>query len=193
MREPILAHFDPELPTELRVDASNQGLGAHLVQIKDNKKHLSACASRTLTPAERNYSTTEKECLAIVWSVGKFRPYLFGRKFTIITDHCGLCFLMSTKDLTNRLARWSLKLMDYNFDIVYNKGLKHADADFLSRNFFTEEKEKKRRLMLCVRTTDTEQIEQEPEELNNDRLIKYQTEDQIISRIREKMLSQRLS
>ena len=137
---PILAHFDPEAKTELRVDASNRGLGAHLVQITNGKRQLLSCASRTLNKHEINYSTTEKECLAIVYGLKKFRPYLYGRKFTVITDHCGLCYLMSAKDLENRLARWSLRIMDYDFDIVYNKGLKHQDADYLSRNPFKKEK-----------------------------------------------------
>ena len=137
---PILAHYDPAQKTELRVDASNLGLGAHLVQIDGERKQLLACASRTLLKHERNYSTTEKECLAIVFGLKKFRPYLFGRKFTVVTDHCGLCYLMSAKDLENRLARWSLKVMDYDFEIIYNKGAKHQDADYLSRNPF-EEKE----------------------------------------------------
>ena len=137
---PVLAHFDPAKRTELRVDASNFGLGAHLVQIDGEHRQLLACASRTLLKHEKNYSTTEKECLAIVFGLKKFRPYLFGRKFTIITDHCGLCFLMHAKDLENRLARWSLRIMDYDFDIVYNKGIKHQDADYLSRNPFKEKK-----------------------------------------------------
>ena len=136
---PILAHYDPAQKTELRVDASNLGLGAHLVQIDGERKQLLACASRTLLKHERNYSTTEKECLAIVFGLKKFRPYLFGRKFTVVTDHCGLCYLMSAKDLENRLARWSLKVMDYDFEIIYNKGAKHQDADYLSRNPFKEE------------------------------------------------------
>ena len=141
---PILAHYDPTKQTELRVDASNLGLGAHLVQTDGETRQLLACASRTLSKYEKNYSTTEKECLAIVFGLKKFRPYLFGRKFTVITDHCGLCFLMNAKDLENRLARWSLKIMDYDFDIVYNKGAKHQDADFLSRNPFKVEREKEK-------------------------------------------------
>ena len=108
LSDPILIHFDPNNPIELRVDASNSGLGAHLTQIIKDKPHLLACASRVLSSNERNYSTSEKECLAIVWSVNKFRQYLYGRKFTVITDHAGLQYLMNTKDLTNRLARWSL-------------------------------------------------------------------------------------
>ena len=141
LRPPILTHYNPEAELELRTDASNAGLGAHLVQIEDGQPKLLACASRTLTPNEKNYGVTEKECLAIIWAVKRFRPYLFGRKFTIVTDHCGLTYLMTAKDLANRLARWSLTLMDYQFDIQYNKGKLHTDADFLSRNPFAEERE----------------------------------------------------
>ena len=162
---PILAHFDPTKQIELRVDASNLGLGAHLVQIDGKRRQLLACASRTLQKHEKNYSTTEKECLAIVFGLKKFRPYLFGRKFTVVTDHCGLCYLMNAKDLENRLARWSLKVMDYDFDIVYNKGTKHQDADFLSRNPFKENKVEEENQEigpdLCISTVRF-QIENEP-------------------------------
>ena len=117
---PILAHFDPTKRVELRTDASTQGIGAHLVQYDDeNKPHLLACLSRTLSAAEKNYSVSELECLAIVVGITKFRPYLYGRQFEVVTDHHGLCFLTKTKDLAGRLARWSIKLMDYNFTIKY--------------------------------------------------------------------------
>ena len=138
--KPILVHFDPAAKHELRVDASNQGLGAHLVQFdSEGQRHLLICASRTLRPNEKNFSVSDKECAAIIFGLKKFRPFVYGRKIDIITDHCGLKYLMTTKDLTNRLARWSVLLMDYEFDIIYNKGKNHSDADFLSRGPFPEE------------------------------------------------------
>ncbi|UYV76933.1 K02A2.6-like [Cordylochernes scorpioides] len=84
----VLTHYYPNKPIGLHTDASDQGLGAVLVHLNENTKERPiSYASRTLQKAETNYSTTEKECLAIIWAIKKFRPYLYGRKFTIYTDH----------------------------------------------------------------------------------------------------------
>ena len=96
-------------------------------------EHPICFASRSLNPAEKNYAATEGECLAAVWAIQYFRAYLFGRKFVLQTDHSALKWLMSTKDLTGKLARWSLRLQEYDFEIQYRPGASHGNVDALSR------------------------------------------------------------
>lgn len=91
--------------------------------------------SAKLSAAEKNYSVTERECLSVIKAVKKFRPYIEGYKFTIITDHHSLKWLMTTKDLNGRLARWSLKLQPFTFDIEHRKGVLNIVPDSLSRQF----------------------------------------------------------
>lgn len=132
---PILTHPDFTRPFMVYTDASAFGLGAILKQIDDNgHERTISYASRVLSQPEQNYSATERECLAVVFATQKFRPYLYGTKFTIVTDHCALCWLRRVRNPNGRLARWGLILQDFDYDIVYKSGRKHLDADALSRN-----------------------------------------------------------
>ena len=95
---PILRYPDYSRKFILTTDASGEGVGAVLSQGEIGKDFPIAFASRSLNKAERNYSTTEKELLAIVWGVRYFRPYLYGTKFTIVTDHKPLTWIVSVKE-----------------------------------------------------------------------------------------------
>ena len=95
--------------------------------------------SKVLTPVERTYSTTDQKMLAIIFSVRKFRCYIEGCHFNMQTDHMALKFLQTVKEPASRLARWMLKLQEYDFKIHYKKGSLKVVADTLSRNIETEE------------------------------------------------------
>lgn len=131
--EPILQYPDFSKPFVLTTDASNVALGAVLSQGVIGSDKPVCYASRTLNKSEQNYSTIEKELLGIVWATKYFRPYLYGRKFEIVTDHKPLTWLMSLKEPNSKLVRWRLKLEEYDYDVVYKKGKLNSNADALSR------------------------------------------------------------
>ena len=95
---PVLKYPDFDRSFILTTDASGEGLGALLSQGESGKDLPVAFASRTLNQAEKNYSTTEKELLAIVWGMRYFRPYLYGKHFRVVTDHKPLTWIMNVKD-----------------------------------------------------------------------------------------------
>lgn len=131
----ILKYPDFSKEFYLTTDASNFGLGAVLSQRGDDGTDRPlAFISRSLNPAEQNYSTTEKECLAIVWAIHDFRHYLIGRKFTIFSDHRPLVWLDNVADPGARLLRWRLKLNNYNYEIKFTPGRTNFVADEFSRN-----------------------------------------------------------
>lgn len=136
---PILSHPNFERPFVIQCDASATGVGSVLFQVDENgEEHPIAFMSKKLNSAQRNYSVTELECYAAVLSVKKFRPYVEGMEFKILTDHASLKWLMSQKDLSGRLARWSLKLQSFRFSIEHRKGSANIVPDALSRVFVEE-------------------------------------------------------
>lgn len=139
--EPLLQYPDFEKPFILTTDASNDAIGSVLSQGEIGQDLPIAYASRTLNSAERNYPTVEKELLSIVWSVKQFRPYVYGRKFTIVTDHKPLTWIFNVKDPSSRLMRWRLKLEEYEYTVVYKKGKHNTNADALSRIHMNEVEE----------------------------------------------------
>ena len=130
---PILACPNFHHPFQLETEACDTGLGAVLTQNIDNNNHVIAFASRSLNEAERKYSTSGKECLAVVWEIRKFRPYLEGYTFKVITDDIAFKWLHNLKNPTGRLARWGLKLLEYDYEIIYRKGSSDYAPDALSR------------------------------------------------------------
>ncbi|XP_031783173.1 uncharacterized protein LOC116416909 [Nasonia vitripennis] len=130
---PVLARPDFNKPFCIQCDASNVAIGAVLTQEFDDGEHPIVYVSRVLTAAEKNYTTTERECLALVWAIKKLRPYVEGYHFTVITDHSALRWLRSLKEPSGRLARWALEVQQWDFDIIHRRGANHRVPDALSR------------------------------------------------------------
>ena len=135
----FLTHFDPNLDIIVASDASTHGVGACILhKWKDGKVRPIAYASRSLIPAERNYSQIEKEAQAIIFAVTKFNRYIHGRRFTLQTDHKPLVTIFGFKNghlpyTANRLLRWGTILLNYDFQIQYLSTNKIGHADGLSR------------------------------------------------------------
>ncbi|XP_041981036.1 uncharacterized protein LOC121734489 [Aricia agestis] len=130
---PILIQADFSRPFILRTDASNYALGAVLLQGEEKEERPIEYASRLLTSAEQNYSTTEREALAVVWAVERFRSYLDGQPVIIGSDHQPLRWLLTLKSPTGRLVRWALKLQSFDIQYQYTPGKANVVADTLSR------------------------------------------------------------
>lgn len=130
---PVLACPDFSRRFILQTDASTGGLGAVLTQHFEEGERVIAYASRTLNGAERNYSATELECLAIVWGIRRMKDYLEGYAFTVVTDHQSLKWLQRLETPSGRLARWLFELQQYDFDVKYRRGALNRVADALSR------------------------------------------------------------
>ena len=110
-------------------------------QTKYKKHHAIAYASKTLIGPQLHYATTEKELLAIVFAIDKFRFYLVGAKVIVYTDHAALKYLLTKKDSKSRLIRWILLLQKFDLEIKDKKGVKNYVADHLSRMQFENPQE----------------------------------------------------
>ncbi|CAL8167505.1 unnamed protein product [Prunus armeniaca] len=136
---PIIVEPDWELPFEIMCDASDYAVGAVLGQRKNKLLHVISYASRTLNDAQLNYSATEKELLAVVFALDKFRSYLIGSKVIVYSDHAALKYLMSKKETKPRLIYWILLLQEFDLEIRDKKGTKNVVVDHLSRLVREEE------------------------------------------------------
>lgn len=130
---PVLSCPDYSRPFVVQTDASGFGIAAVLTQPHALGDQVICYISRSLTKQERNYTTTERECLAVLWAVEKLRPYLEAVPFTVVTDHYSLLWLQSLQNLNGRLARWSVRLQQYNFKVIHRKGKENVVPDMLSR------------------------------------------------------------
>ena len=117
----------------LHTDASGAGLGATLNVIRDGVEVPVAFYGKQLQGAQRRYSASELECLAIFKAINYFSHFLYGRVFTVYTDHKALVSLLKSRVLNRRLQGWMLQLLDFDFTIMYRPGKENADADALSR------------------------------------------------------------
>ena len=129
---PIMRSPNWNLPFEIMCDASDYDIGDVLGQREDKKAFVIYYANKTLDSAQANYTTTEKEFLAVVFALEKFRSYIVGSHVTIFTDHAALKYLLSKQDTKPRLTRWILLCQEFNLTIKDKKGVENVVADHLS-------------------------------------------------------------
>ena len=135
LSKPLLEHPDWSTPFSVHTDWCKNGIGATLTQKVDGTERVVCYASRSLKEHESKYSAHEGECLAVIWATQLwYSMYLYGRKFTVVTDNEALTWLLTKTDTRGRLQRWLIMLQDLDFEAKHRKGSQHGDADGLSRN-----------------------------------------------------------
>lgn len=131
---PVLSSPNYDKPFIIQCDASKYGIGAVLSQENEEKVEVPiAYFSKKLSNAQQNYSVTELECLAAILGLKKFRAYVEGQDFKIVTDHASLKWLLKQPNLTGKLARWAMKLQGFRFKIEHRRGADNLVPDWLSR------------------------------------------------------------
>ena len=130
---PVLLIADPSKQFVLRTDASTVGIGAALMQDQGEGLQPVAYASKKLSGAETRYHTIELECLAVVWALRKFYPFLYGREFVLQCDHHPLQYLERIRPVSKRLMGWAMELQSTPFIFQHLAGTKNIEADYLSR------------------------------------------------------------
>ena len=131
---PILAIYSPHDPTEIHCDASSVGFGAILMQRKaDMKFHPVFYFSKRTSEVESRYHSFELEALAVIYALRRFRVYIYGLKFKIVTDCESLKLTLNKKDVSPRIARWALELQSYDYEVEHRIGTKMQHVDALSR------------------------------------------------------------
>lgn len=130
---PVLIPPDYSLPFTVHCDASDTGLGAVLMQTVNGAEKVIAYYSSKLSTTERNYTATERECLAVIRAIEKFLPYIGGIHFKVVSDHASLKWLQNVKDPTGKLARWAIRLQAHDFELIHRKGKDNVVPDALSR------------------------------------------------------------
>ena len=138
MKAPILAYPNTTASFILDTDASNHGIGAVLSQVQGGEERAIAYFSRALTKTERRYCVTRKELLAVVQAVKHFHHYLYGKPFAVRTDHGALKWLLNFKSPEGQVARWIEVLGTYSMKIEHCPGIRHGNADGLSRRPCTD-------------------------------------------------------
>lgn len=136
---PLLIYPDFTKEFIVTTDASDVAIGAILSQGKIGEDEAIAYASRVLNKAERNYSTIEKELLAIVWAVKHFRPYMYRTSFKVVTDREALVWLFKLQDPGFRLIIWRIQLAGHDYQIIHKSEESNRNADALSRNVCTQQ------------------------------------------------------
>jgi hypothetical protein len=144
---PLLALYDPTAELEVHTDASKLGVGAILMQRKEDRLHPIAYYSRQTPPEEQNFHSYELQTLALVTALQKFQVYLLGTTFKAVTDCSATRSTMTKRDLVPRVARWWILMQEYNFIIEYRPGSRMMHVDALSRNPVTEENPEMREIV----------------------------------------------
>jgi hypothetical protein len=130
---PIIQPPDWSQPFEIICEASDYAVGAVLGQRKEGRVHAVYYASKTLSGAQLNYATTEKELLAVVFAFEKLRSYIVNSKVIVYTDHAAIKYLLAKKEAKPRLIRWILLLQEFDVEIRDKKGVENVVADHLPR------------------------------------------------------------